>query len=131
MEIIIDISDSTPVFAQIVAQVKAAVLEGQLNPGTMLPSIRQLANDLQLNHNTVAKAYRRLERDSVIETLGRRGTVVHPQAKSNCQIDLHELAIDLLGKCVNELQQTGLTDSELRQAFAQVLERKPTNISAD
>ncbi len=124
MEILVDLRDSTPVFSQIVTQIKAAILEGELTPGAMLPSIRQLANDLQLNHNTVAKAYRRLERDCVIETLGRRGTVVHQQAEANCQIDLQELAVDMLGKCVASLKSTGLTDSELRQAFAEVLENK-------
>ncbi len=121
MEIVVDVSDATPVFAQLVAQIKAAVLDGDLLPGTALPPIRQLANDLQLNHNTVAKAYRRLERDSVIETLGRRGTFVHKQAKANCHVDLQELAVDMLSRCVTTLRNSGLTDSELRNAFTEVL----------
>ena len=123
MEIIVDVSDATPVFAQLVAQIKAAILNGDLMPGTALPPIRQLANDLQLNHNTVAKAYRRLERDSVIETLGRRGTFVHKNARTNCEIDLNELAVDMLGECVNSLRNAGLTDSELRNAFAEVMNK--------
>ena len=121
MEITVDVAAATPVFAQLVAQVKQAVLNGDLLPGTALPPIRQLAYDLQLNHNTVAKAYRRLERDSVIETLGRRGTFVHKQAKANCHIDLNELAIDMLRQCVRSLRDSGLTDSELRAAFTDVI----------
>jgi GntR family transcriptional regulator len=121
MEILVDVSDATPAFAQLIAQIKAAILEGELLPGAALPPIRQLANDLQLNHNTVAKAYRRLERDLVIETLGRRGSVVHQNAKANCHIDLEELAVDMLGKCVSSLRDSGLTDSELRNAFTEVI----------
>jgi len=48
-----------------------------------LPSIRQLANDLELDRKMVAKAYRLLERDSVIQTKRYRGTFVHPDAKAN------------------------------------------------
>ena len=54
-----------------------------LKPGTPLPAIRQLATDLQLNPNTVAKSYRLLERDAVIETHGRHGSFVHQQGKKH------------------------------------------------
>ena len=62
---------------------KAAVTAGVLKPGDALPSIRQLANDLELNSKTIAKAYKLLERDSIIEAKGYRGTYVHPKAKAN------------------------------------------------
>ena len=78
MEIIIDINDSAPLFAQLIGQIKRAVLRDKIFPGDALPSIRQLANDLGLTNKTVAKAYRLLERDSVIQTRGYRGTFVHP-----------------------------------------------------
>ncbi len=68
MEIVINTNDSLPLFAQLIEQIKKAVLSGKLSSGSAMPSIRQLANDLELNHNTVAKAYRLLERDAVIET---------------------------------------------------------------
>jgi DNA-binding transcriptional regulator YhcF (GntR family) len=55
-----------------------------LKSGDALPSIRQLANDLDLNSRIVAKAYQLLTRDSIIETKGYRGTYVHPKAKANC-----------------------------------------------
>ena len=77
MEIVTATSDSVPVFAQLIDQIKKAVLSDELSSGAALPSIRQLANDMGLNHNTVAKAYRLLERDSVIETKGYRGTFIN------------------------------------------------------
>ena len=92
MEIVIDIDDSIPTFAQpwvgddvteAVEQIKRAVLSGKIGPGDALPSIRQLANDLELDRNTVAKAYGLLERDSVIQIEGYRGTFVHPDAEAS------------------------------------------------
>ena len=78
MEIIIDIDDSVPLFAQLTGQIKKAVLCDKMFPGDALPSIRQLANDLELDNQTVAKAYGLLERDSVIQTKRYRGTFIHP-----------------------------------------------------
>ena len=92
MELVIDIDDSIPLFAQpwigddvteVVEQIKRAVLSGKIGAGEALPSIRQLANDLELDRKTVAKAYRLLEGDSVIQNKGYRGTFVHPDAKAN------------------------------------------------
>ncbi len=86
-----------------------------------MPTIRQLANDLQLNNNTVAKAYRMLERDSIIETPGRRGTFIHPEARKNSPLDLNELAMSLRSSSVAKLRDSGLTDSEIRNAFTAVM----------
>ncbi len=83
-----------------------------------LPSIRQLANDLGINHNTVAKAYRRLEKEQIIETKGYRGTFIHSQAKDNCMQDMCAHAEEKLSELVLEFRRTGLTDSELRAAFS-------------
>ena len=83
MGITIDIDHSVPLLTQLVGQIKKAVLCDKISPGDALPSIRQLANDLELNNKTVAKAYRLLERASVIQTKGHRGTFFHPDAKVN------------------------------------------------
>ena len=74
MDISIDLVSRTPVYTQLIDQVKAGVQLGKLKPGDQMPSIRQLAADLGINQNTVAKAFRLLERDSVIETRGYRGS---------------------------------------------------------
>jgi GntR family transcriptional regulator len=117
MKISIDIDDPAPPFAQLIAQVKAAVQSGRLRPGAPLPSMRQLANDLALNLKTVAKAYRLLERDAVIQTRGYRGSFVHTDAKANSRVDLGELAHDRLQETIAELRAEGVTDSEIRNAF--------------
>lgn len=118
MDISIDIDNPVPQFEQLIEQIKAAVTAGVLKAGDALPSIRQLANDLELNSKTVAKAYKLLERDSVIETKGFRGTYVHPRAKANCKINLQDWTLRKLGRTVAELREAGVTDSEIRNAFA-------------
>jgi GntR family transcriptional regulator len=121
MDITIDARDPLPVFAQLIKQVKDAVLSGSLRPGSPLPPIRQLASELQLNPNTVAKAYRLLERDSVIETRGRQGSFIHAQAKKHSKVDVREIANGALAEAVQSLRAAGLTDSEIRIAFADVM----------
>ena len=120
----IDIDDAVPQFAQLIEQIKGAVLTDKLSPGDALPSIRQLANDLQLNNKTVAKAYRLLERDAVIQTKGYRGTFVHPDAKTNSAVDLCTLVVSELSATVEELRGSGVTDSEIRIAFGDVMNRR-------
>ncbi len=69
-------SSGTPVYLQLVDQVKAAVASGALRAGETLPSIRPLAEDLRVNRNTVAKAYSELENQGVIETIAGKGCFV-------------------------------------------------------
>jgi GntR family transcriptional regulator len=126
MEITVDIDNPVPQFEQLIEQIKAAVTAGVLKPGDALPSIRQLASDLELNSKTVAKAYKLLERDSIIEAKGYRGTYVHPKAKANCKLDLQEWTHGKLSEAIAELRQAGVTDSEIRNAFASAISRQPT-----
>lgn len=121
MLITIDIESPEPLFAQLVSQVKKAVQDQKLKAGDSLPSIRQLANDLELNSKTVAKAYRLLERDSVIQTRGYRGTFVHPDARANSKVDLQAWTETELKKTIARLREAGVTDSEIRVAFADLM----------
>ena len=67
----IDARDRTPIYAQLDRGLRAAIVTGRLRPGDQLPTVRQLAVDLRVNANTVARVYAELERDGVLET--RRG----------------------------------------------------------
>ena len=124
MRIQIDNNLSTPLFKQLMDQIKKAVMDGLLKPGDSLPSIRQLANDLELNHNTVAKAYRLLERDSVIQTKGYRGTSIHGDAKQNSTVDMNDSIIIKLNETIKSLRESGATDSEIRIAFSNVMKNQ-------
>ena len=123
MKIKIDTNLSTPLFKQLMNQIKNAVMDGLLKPGDTLPSIRQLANDLELNHNTVAKAYQLLERDSVTQTKGYRGTSIHRDAIQNSNVNMNDSITTKLSEAAKSLRESGATDSEIRITFSDVMKK--------
>ncbi|MFI7607052.1 GntR family transcriptional regulator [Micromonospora sp. NPDC049366] len=78
MLISVDVGSSVPPYEQVRAQLAELIGDGRLPVGTRLPTVRQLAEDLSLAANTVARAYRELEAGGLIETRGRNGTFVAP-----------------------------------------------------
>ena len=72
----IDANDATPIYAQLDRGVRAAIAGGRLRVGQQLPTVRQLAVDLQVNANTIARVYAELERSGVIETKRGVGSFV-------------------------------------------------------
>lgn len=123
LQIMVDIDSDVPLFTQLTDQIKSAIVSDTLLPGAKLPSIRQLANDLDLNNKTVAKAYRLLERDAVIQSKGYRGTFVHPDAKKNCGQDINDWISAEVQKLVGVLREGGATDSEIRIAFTNAMNK--------
>jgi len=121
VQISIDERLEEPVYLQLATRIRDAVRTGELKPGTPLPTIRQLAADLSINPNTVAKAYRYLERDLVIETRGSKGTFIHQNGRTHSRIDLGAQAAPALARTVAALRELGLTDSEIRNAFVDVM----------
>ena len=121
MQIVIDIEDPDPPFAQLIEQIKQVVSSGELSPGDPLPSIRQLASDLELNNKTVAKAYSLLERDSVIQSRGYRGTFVHPEGRTNSAVDLNSWVVEQLRETIAAFRKAGVTDPEINNAFRNVM----------
>ena len=121
--ITIDLDSSDPLFHQLVLQIKQAIGEKQLQAGDALPSIRQLAADLDINAKTVAKAYRLLERDNVIESKGYRGSFVHSKALNNLHVDINEWLGATILADIEKYRKAGATDSEIRNAFNQAMSR--------
>jgi DNA-binding transcriptional regulator YhcF (GntR family) len=74
--IIIDTTLAEPPYDQVKRQISAMVTNGELQPGDKLPTVRQLAEDLRLAPNTVARAYRELETTGLLDTRGRSGTFI-------------------------------------------------------
>lgn len=113
MELEIDINNPTPVYQQIIDQVMAGLLSIALVGGDPLPTIRQLANDLGLNPNTVAKAYKQLESQRIIQTARRAGTFVHEDAYQNCISANHQGAQSQLGNLIVTFRNRGLSDNDI------------------
>ena len=88
----VDLRSGVPIYRQIIDQVSVAISIGRLVPGARLPTVRQLAIDLQVNPNTVARAYRELEIREIVTTQRGTGTFVAAQsdrARSKAQRDAY------------------------------------------
>lgn len=85
MIIDVDPHSAVPPFEQVRAQLSEMIVAGSLPEGTRLPSIRQLASDLQLAPGTVARVYRELEADGLVTSRVRRGTVVERTRQTRAQ----------------------------------------------
>ena len=83
----VDTASAEPPYEQVRRQIAEGAATGALKPGHKLPTVRQLATDLGLAANTVARAYRELETDGVIETHGRRGTFIATRKLGDAEAD--------------------------------------------
>src|SRR5215467_4582003 len=79
----LDPGDPTPIYAQLERAIRAEIAAGRLSPGSRLPTVRQLAVDLRINANTVAKVYSELEHGGVLSTQRGVGTFVREHAESH------------------------------------------------
>ncbi|GAB2886748.1 GntR family transcriptional regulator [Nocardioides pacificus] len=91
-----DPASSTPPFEQLRTQIASRVAGGELAPGSRLPTVRALAEQVGLAVNTVARVYRELESDGVIVTEGRRGTFVRSSAGSSSR-PVQDACADFIG----------------------------------
>ena len=122
MFISIDPSNGLPIYVQIVNQVKTGIAMGRLLPEDPLPSVRQLALELAVNPNTVARAYLDLEHEGVIYKRQGAGTFVSSQGVEMSRNARRKVLSDLIEKALVEGVNLGLSERELRDAFERVLE---------
>ena len=106
-----------PIYLQLMEQVKHAVETGALRPGDQLPGIRPLAEELVINPNTVAKAYRELEHEGVIELRHGAGAFVTAAAKGKKPTDKVRQAQPIVTAAIEKLRAKGLSDEEIRRLF--------------
>lgn len=117
----IEPSSPVPIYAQIVGQVRAAVAGGELRPGDPLPSVRQLATELRVNPNTVAQAYRELEREGLTYVLRGQGTFVAELGPERRQDAREQTARELVERTLAEAARLGLTPADVRAALDESL----------
>ena len=106
-----------PIYLQLMEQVKHAIETGALRPGEQLPGIRPLAEELVINPNTVARAYRELEHEGVIELRHGAGAFVSANGRPKKQTDRLRTAQSMVTAAVERLRATGVTDEEIRRLF--------------
>ena len=120
----VDPRSGVPIYLQIIEQVKRSVALGILQAGEQLPTVKQLALDLTINPNTVARAYRDLERDSVIETAPGRGSFVRDDGLTDsAKTAAGDVARGALDVGLREAKSVGLSRKEVRTLIDAALDR--------
>ena len=111
----IDPHNGLAIYDQIVRQIKCAVAGGILKSGEMVPSVRELARELAINPNTIARAYRRMQDDRVLEPERGTGLEVATGATERCRNDRLKLIRARLRQVLAEARQSRLEKRELRE----------------
>src|ERR1700752_5341846 len=114
-------SSGVPIYLQLMEQVKHGIETGALRPGEQLPGIRPLAEELVINPNTVARAYRELEHEGVIELRHGSGAFVSAGARPKKQTDRLRTAQAVVTAAIERLRASGVTDEEIRRLFEATL----------
>ena len=120
----VDTRSGVPIYLQIIEQVKRSVALGVLAPGEQLPTVKQLALDLTVNPNTVARAYRDLERDEVIETAPGRGSFIRANGTADAaRSAASDVTAQALDRAVREAKSIGQAPAQVRTHFEAALNR--------
>jgi GntR family transcriptional regulator len=115
LHVAINTTDARPIYVQIMDEVRRALVLGTLGPEDPLPSVRQLAADLRLNPNTVAQAYRELEREGIVYV--RRGQGTFAVGHTSPEVERWALARDVAERAIIDAHRHGLGAEELVEAI--------------
>ena len=109
----LDYRSKKPLYEQIIEQIKLLVIKGHLNPGDSIPSVRKMAQTLDITPSTVAKAYQELERQKVIETIRAKGTFITtmPSVEPNME-ELEKIRKRIQSEII-ELKRTGYSEADV------------------
>jgi GntR family transcriptional regulator len=124
MQIRLDAEQSAPVYHQIVEAIRHQVATGALAQGERLPTVRQLAQDLSIDRNTILRAYRVLHREGVISLQHGRGTFVRTTARHPHMTQHRRRALEtLMDESIARALSLGYTPKEIEGAFTKRLTR--------
>ena len=127
MDIIISNSSNDPIYLQIVNQIKAMIMSGELSPGDALPSMRNLAMQMRVSLITTKRAYEELERDGFIETYTGKGSFVKAQNAELLREENLRQAEEYLQKGCHKAKMSGITFEELSDILKMLYEEKEKN----
>ena len=118
-----DSTARTPIYRQLIEQVREAVARGRIQPGDRLPSVRQLSKELVVNPNTIARAYTELEREGVLNTRPGLGVfVAPPQAALTAEARQRRLDV-LIDRLLTEAVHLGCAADQVTQLIAKRMEQ--------
>lgn len=118
----VDFTTHVPIYIQLMDQIKHAIATGELKPGRQLPTVRQLAADLRVNFNTVARAYRLMDEEGIISTQHGRGTFILEPVSPEETDRLRQRSLTRLARIYAvEAYRLSFSPAEARSAFEQAL----------
>jgi GntR family transcriptional regulator len=121
----LDFRSGSPIYSQIVEQVKQQVLSGALKPGDQLPTVRALALELRVNFNTVARAYRLLDEAGIISTQQGRGTYILEVPPPERTDKLRQQALEALTRdYLSEAHRLGCSSDEISKTLEEQLKNE-------
>ena len=119
----VDPRSAEPLFAQLVGAVKRAVATGRLRPGDKLPSVRELAAELVINPNTIAKAYQALESEGVTVSRHGSGTFVADRRATMKRAEQKRRFKEGLDALLADAVHLGLSEDDVKDEFGQAVKR--------
>lgn len=122
LNINLDFGSNDPIYAQIVDQVRHQLTTGELVPGDQLPTVRQLASELRINFNTIARAYRLLDEAGLISTQRGRGTYLLEYDEAKGKKARKESIEEQLNRTFQSLIRQGYDYEEIRTITMRILE---------
>jgi len=120
----IDPKSATPIYRQVMDQISRAVAAGVVAAGDQLPSVRELAAQLLLNPNTVARVYRDLEREGLVETRRGEGTYISANASALREAERRRLVAEQLAVVARDVHAFGLSGTEAVKLFREALDHE-------
>lgn len=121
----LDFHSGVPIYLQIVEQIQELVLNGELIPGDQLPTVRQLAAEIRVNFNTVARAYRMLDEARLISTQQGRGTYILNLPGTEFKQKIKTASLDVqLKRALQALVKQGYNQEEIRAELERILDQK-------
>jgi GntR family transcriptional regulator len=114
MHLHVEPNNGLAIYDQIVRQFKFAIASGVLRGGELAPGIRELARELMINPNTVARAYQQLQFEEILETARGTGMVVKKSAAAHCRKERGQLIQERIRSALVEAQKSGMPTNELR-----------------
>ena len=106
-------ADDRPIYGQIADRVKFAVAGGVLRPGDLVPSVRELSKQLVVNPNTVARAYRDLQTEGLLESVRGMGLQVAEGAVDRCRAARREMVRQRMRQAIEEARQSKMDPAEI------------------
>lgn len=131
MKIIISNSSPDPIYEQIKKQIKSQIINGELDEGATLPSIRKLAKELQISVITTKRAYEDLEREGFIDTVTGKGSFVAAQNKEFLREKRMKIVEDKLSGAISEAKMLGIGIDDLKEMLVLLYEEENIDSSRE